>query len=271
MGRGSVSAASASWTEAGTSFVSAIESPFGYSSRVGVGIMVAHNPLHRSGRAGFPHPAPASGDDAKSPQGIGVADVSGRQVAVNESPHPIPEDPALLASPRQRTMPEPAHLEPKHVECRAVHGHTVVPDMSTDNRAQPLAHLGDRVVHASPELGFPLAQLRLQPLTDRLPNHREPSIAPLLPADVRETEEVERLGLPLSAPPSVFGSEWPEFQKTRLLGMQLQSELPKSFDKLCPEPLGVRFALESNHDVVRKPHDDHVAAGLLPSPCLHPE
>src|SRR2546426_2250238 len=113
MGRGSVSAASASWTEAGTSFVSAIESPFGYSSRVGVGIMVAHNPLHRSGRAVFPHPALASGDDAKSPQGIGVTDARRGQPAVDESPHPSPENPAVLAAARQGAVPESADLEPE--------------------------------------------------------------------------------------------------------------------------------------------------------------
>jgi hypothetical protein len=31
---------------------------------VGVGIMIAHNPLHGSGQAEFPHPALALGDDA---------------------------------------------------------------------------------------------------------------------------------------------------------------------------------------------------------------
>ena len=34
------------------------------SNRVGVGIMIAHNPLHGSGQAGFPHPALALGNDA---------------------------------------------------------------------------------------------------------------------------------------------------------------------------------------------------------------
>jgi hypothetical protein len=34
--------------------------------RVGVGIMVTHNPLHRSGLAEFPHPALASSNDAKA-------------------------------------------------------------------------------------------------------------------------------------------------------------------------------------------------------------
>jgi len=31
---------------------------------VGVGIVIPHNPLHGSGRAGLPHPALALGDDA---------------------------------------------------------------------------------------------------------------------------------------------------------------------------------------------------------------
>ena len=36
--------------------------------------MVAHNPLHGSGLAELPHPALASGDDAKAPEGIGMTD-----------------------------------------------------------------------------------------------------------------------------------------------------------------------------------------------------
>jgi len=31
--------------------------------------MIAHNPLHGSGQAGFPHPALALGDDAYASQG----------------------------------------------------------------------------------------------------------------------------------------------------------------------------------------------------------
>jgi hypothetical protein len=34
--------------------------------RVGVGIMIAHNPLRGSGRADFPHPALTSDNDAKT-------------------------------------------------------------------------------------------------------------------------------------------------------------------------------------------------------------
>src|SRR5216684_1808478 len=108
--------------------------------------MIAHNPLHGSQRAGLPHWALASGDNAKSPQGIGMANAGRGQPAPKEPPHPLPGDTGSLAP--------------------------------------------------SPKLGFHRAQLRLQPRPDRLPHHREPSV-PLLPADMREAEEVERLRLPL--------------------------------------------------------------------------
>src|SRR2546425_12268436 len=127
-----------------------------------------------------------------------MIDAGGGQPAVKKPPHPVPVNAAVLAAPRQRAMPEPAHLEPEQMERRSVHGHPVVTDVSNDDRAQPLAYLGDGVVHASLELGFHLTQFRLQSLANRLPEHREPSVAPLLPTDVREAEEVERLGLPLT-------------------------------------------------------------------------
>src|SRR3989440_5845630 len=79
--------------------------------RVGVGIMITHNPLHGSGRADFPHPALALGDNAHAAQGIGMADGRQRQPASDEAPHTVPEDASVLATSRQRTMPEPSHLE----------------------------------------------------------------------------------------------------------------------------------------------------------------
>ena len=167
--------------------------------------MVTHNPLHRSGRAGFPHPALASGDDATAAQRIGMTDAGRRQPAVNQPPHAVPGHAAVLAPTRERAMPEAADLKPKHVQRGAVHGHAVVTNVPTDNRAQPGADSRNGVVHASSEVGFDLAQLRLQSFANRLPYHREASIAPLLPADVREAEKVERLRLPFSASAPVVG------------------------------------------------------------------
>src|SRR6266571_2511239 len=232
--------------------------------------MVTHNPLHGSGLAGLPHPALASGDNAKSPQGIRMTNTRWRQPALNEPPHPLPSDAGGLAPSPKRTAPEAPNLEAKRKQRRAVHGHPVVPQMPPHDRAQPPAHHRDRSVQAAPQLGLDLAELRLQPLPERLPHHREPSI-PLLPADVREAEEVERLWLPQVDAPPVLGRVRPEFQQPCLLGVQLQTELRESLPKLSQEPLGVRPGLEPHDEVVRIPHDNHVAVGVPLPPALSPE
>src|SRR2546428_10281281 len=110
---------------------------------------------------------------------------------------PAPGDVPCMTAPRQRAVPEPADLEPEHGDRRAVHGHSVVASVPTHNLTQPCAHHWDRIVQPPPQLGLHLTELRLPPLPDRLPHHREPP-TPLLPADVREAEEVERLRLPLA-------------------------------------------------------------------------
>src|SRR6266581_7978307 len=99
--------------------------------RVGVGIMIAHNPFHGSGQAGFPHPALALGEYAHASQGIGMTDGRRRQPASDEAPHAIPKHTAFVAAPRKRAMPEPPYLEPKEIQRRLVHGHPVVTDVST--------------------------------------------------------------------------------------------------------------------------------------------
>jgi hypothetical protein len=75
--------------------------------------MIAHNPLHGSGQAALPHPALALGEDAHATQRIGMTDGRQRQPAMDETPHVVPQDAAILAAPRQRAMPEASHLEPK--------------------------------------------------------------------------------------------------------------------------------------------------------------
>jgi hypothetical protein len=104
-------------------------------------------------------------------------------------------------------------------------------------------------MHASLEFSFHLTQFRLQPFANRLPQDREASVAPLFPADVRETEEVERLRFPFSALLAVFRRERAEFQQARFLGMQFQAELSHSINQFRPEPYSIRFPLEPSDDV----------------------
>src|SRR5882762_978674 len=98
------------------------------ANKVGVGIMIAHNPLHGSGQAALPHPALALGDDAHAAQGIGMTDGRRRQPASDEAPHAVPQDASVLAAPRQRAIPEAPDLEPKEKQRRLVQGHSVVAD-----------------------------------------------------------------------------------------------------------------------------------------------
>src|SRR5438445_2335176 len=233
--------------------------------------MVAHNPLHGSGQAGLPHPALTSGDNAHAAQGIRMTSAGGRQPAVDQAPHPVPKHAGVLTAPQEPAMPEPTDLEPKRAQRRAVGRHSVITNVSTHDRPQPLAHFRDGIMHAAFEFGLHLAQLRLQPFANRLPQDREASVPPLLPTDVGKAEEVERLRFPFSALLPVFGRVRSELQQSRFLGMQLQAELSHSLDQFCPEPYGIRFRLEAHHDIVSKPHDDHVTAGLFLTPGLGPQ
>src|SRR5467141_604427 len=162
--------------------------------------MIAHNPLHGSGRAALPHPALALGDDAHAAQGIGMTDDRHGQPAVDEAPHAIPKNAAVLTAPRQRAMPEPSHLEPKDPQRVLVPGHAIIPNVPPYHRLQPLALVGNGFVHASLKFGFHLVQLRLQSLADRLPQHGEPSVAPLLHTDVWLSRPAESHHRPLAEP-----------------------------------------------------------------------
>ncbi len=71
-------------------------------------------------------------------------------------------------------------------------------------------------MQASPELELQLLELGLQPLAHRLTDNGEHPIAPLLPADVREAEEVERLGLALASIASILGREGTELEQAGL-------------------------------------------------------
>src|SRR5882762_1490361 len=165
----------------------------------------------------------------------------------------------------------PSHLESKKSQRRVVHGHPIIPEVSTHHRLQPLALFGDGFMHAPLKLGFHRVQLRLQPFADRLPQHREPSITLLLHADMRKAQEVERLRFPFSTPLPLVDRIRTELQQARFLGMQFQVELLHSFRKFRPKLIGIRFAVKARHDVVRESHHDHIAVRALLTPCLDPQ
>ena len=189
----------------------------------------------------------------------------------DQPPHAVPEDATGLAAPGQRAMPVVAHLEPKDVQRGSVHGHAIVAKMPTHDRAQPLPHFRDGIMHTPSKLGLHFVELRLQPLAHRLPQHRKHSIAPLPHANMRKAEEVERLRLPFSAALPVADRKRTKLQQARFLGMQFELELSESLLQFRLEPFGIRLHLEAHHDVIGEAHDDHVAARPLLTPRLDPQ
>jgi hypothetical protein len=122
---------------------------------------------------------------------------------------------------------------------------------------------------ASPQPDVDLLQLCSQPLPHGVPQHDETSLSHL-PADVRETEEVEGVGLAPSAPSSIRRREATEFDEAGLFGVQFQCGGRESLAELVPKPRGFPFVLEGHDEVVSIADDDHVAFSLLP-PVVDPE
>ena len=152
--------------------------------------MVAHNPLHGSGRAELPHPALASGNNAKALPRTRMTDASLRDPASHPALHLSPRHMGFLATASKNPPPNPSHGHAKVTDRHRAHRHCVITHVSKDHRAHIDSHFKDGIVHASPQSGFNLSKLRLPPLAHRLPEHHEPSLA-CLSAAVSEPQEAE--------------------------------------------------------------------------------
>src|SRR6266481_7609725 len=173
-----------------------------------------------------------------------------RQPTVDQAPHTIPQYVAVLAAARQRTLPEPPYLESKEPQRRSVHGHPVISVVTPHHRLQPLAQFGNGFVHAPLKLGFHLIQLRLQPFPYRLPQHRKPSIAPLLYANMRAgLRRTSRYrctgwGLPLSPTASASRSESLTRLNTRPARFLVNASMPPS--RAAPHDSGPMWVATSH-------------------------
>jgi hypothetical protein len=125
-------------------------------------------------------------------------------------------------------------------------------------------------MHAPAKLLLDFQQFAPHPFADRFALHR---IAPLpvLPADMRESQKIERLGLPFpSLVPADLGKP-PELNPARFVWVQLQPELLQSFLEISQEAVCFGPVLESKHIVIRVSDDNHLASGALPAPDVHPQ
>src|SRR5881296_937259 len=231
--------------------------------------MIAHDPLHGSGRAALPHPALALGDNAEAHEGIGMANVGGWQPPVDVASHPPPRQMMALAAALEGPPPKPTDGRAKGANTAPVHGHAVVPHVPGYDRAQISSYRRERLVQTSPEFGLDRLELRLPSLAHRLPQHREPSLS-RPPAAMREAEKVEGLRFPVATPSPGPLRVAAELDEPRLVGVQRQPELREPLAQLGEEPLGLLPLLEPHDEVIRKAHDHDIAARLLLPPPLGP-
>ncbi len=233
--------------------------------------MITHNPLHRSGRARFAHPALALGHDAHSQQGIGMADFWTRKPLLNQPIHSLPSDSCLLASALEHMMPVSSHLESKTTHRRVVERYSIVTVMSSNNLTQPCPYFKDRIVHSSFQFDFYFFELGIHLRFDRLPYNHEVSVTSFLPADMRESKKTECLGSTLIPSLTIFVCKGTKLNKPGLLRVQLQAELLHSLLKLRQKAYGLRFLLESNHKIIRPSHDNHFTLSTRLTPLLNPQ
>jgi hypothetical protein len=143
------------------------------SSPVGVGILVTHDPLHGSGRAALPHPALASGDNAKTLPGIRMTNASWRDPSSYPALHLCPRYTGFLATTLKHPPPDSCHGHAKVTDRNRIHRHRVITHMPENPRAHILPHNGNRRRTIFQWLRFPEAYSSLPDLSEQLLGPRQ--------------------------------------------------------------------------------------------------
>jgi hypothetical protein len=120
-----------------------------------------------------------------------------RNPALSKRSESISSHLALLTAAPKRQPPVPRNLFAKLSHAASVARNRVVVEVALDDRAEPLASLLNWIVLTDQKPLLNLPQLRSHPRACRLPLDLKAPLFARLPAQVRETEKVERLGFPL--------------------------------------------------------------------------
>jgi hypothetical protein len=91
--------------------------------------------------------------------------------------------------------------------------------IAVHNLSQPCTDVGNRLVHSEAQLSFNCVQLRHHALLRRFPPDDERSIAPALPAVMRETQERKGFRFPFTTLLPIWGGEPPKLDQSCFLRM----------------------------------------------------
>jgi hypothetical protein len=129
-----------------------------------------------------------------------------------------------LATLHELRMPQPGQPVPKGPQAVEVPRYRVIVEVALRDRPEPFARVRHRSVPAPAEVLLDGLQLRSQAFGGRPASHDEGPV-PVLPADMREAQKIERLGLAFSSLfPALFGIT-PELDPARLVRVQFQPKL----------------------------------------------
>src|SRR5579862_9261817 len=153
---------------------------------------------------------------------------------------------------------------------RQVARHGVVLVVTLYHPLHPRSDERDGLMHHPAQLLLNQSELRPHPLRRRMPPDHKPA-GRVRATEVREPEERECFRLSLPSLPSTGRGKAPEFDQSRFLRMNLQSELCQPLLKVSQKSFGVRPVLKSDDEIVGVANYNHVALRDFLSPYLDPE
>src|SRR5215831_8286305 len=133
--------------------------------------------------------------DEKPLFGPRVLDAWIRQVTIGDYLHSRPCEPMLLTPPPDGVEPTVDQMVPERRDRRRAHWHRVVGQPAAKHLGKPFALRLDAFVASRVELFLDLPQLHSHPFARWGPSQHEAAAASSGRANVRESEEVERLRL----------------------------------------------------------------------------
>ena len=179
---------------------------------------ITEHPLHRSVQAHLMHTALTLGDDAHSPERIGMMEFHLRKPPIDNLFHLSPLQFAAVASAAQSFPPHLGYGEPESIRSR-VAGHAVISTVSFNDALEPLTLFFDRAVHSfmSQFLSY-FRQLNSHLLSNRLSEDRVHAVAELYPNNVGKTQEAKSFRFTLLSTFPIVDGPWAKLQNSRLSG-----------------------------------------------------
>ena len=112
--------------------------------------------------------------------------------------HTRPVQIMSLSATDETLPPQPGYPKSEHAEGIRVARYRVIVEVALNDRLEPLPGYGHRIVHALPEFLFDFCQFPPKALANRVTLHRKVPV-PVLSADVRKSQKIERFGLSFSS------------------------------------------------------------------------